>query len=228
MTSSPSYLRRVADEILLLIESHQADLDALDRVAADGDHGATFVMAWRSVSHAMSRCESDDPCILLRTAAEAFASVGGSIGPLWGLALLEASRDMGAGESPDSAVSAGIAAMQEIGRSSPGDKTLLDAAIPAGRAFAASLSAGHVLADALDAGRQAAWTGMESTVTLEARRGRASRLPDRSRGHIDAGAASMALVWEAAARAHGLSPRSPHLNVSGRGSKMCDSPSHDA
>src|SRR5579863_6734515 len=84
------------------VESHQGELDRLDAVAGDGDHGATMVMGCRAVTEAVAAAltrspppsPSLSPSETLRTAASAFASVGGSTGPLWGTALLRAARSL--------------------------------------------------------------------------------------------------------------------------------------
>jgi dihydroxyacetone kinase-like protein len=78
--------------VLERTEAVQGQLDRLDAVAGDGDHGVTMVLGWRAVCAALERSRPDFPRDALRVAAEAFADVGGSAGPLWGTALLRAAR----------------------------------------------------------------------------------------------------------------------------------------
>jgi phosphoenolpyruvate---glycerone phosphotransferase subunit DhaL len=197
-------VRAVFADVARAIEEHQAELDRLDAVAGDGDHGATMVMGLRAVTQAPPDGD-EPPAELLRMAAARFASVGGSTGPLWGTALLRAAQSLGAAERADLAAvaAAAEAAAQGIadrGRCAEGDKTLLDVMAPAARALSAAAANGAdpatAAAQACDAGR----AGLEATRALEPRHGRARLASERSRGHEDAGAASAVLVWETAAR----------------------------
>jgi dihydroxyacetone kinase len=189
------------------VESQRGELDRLDAVAGDGDHGATMVMGCRAVTDAVgapgTRSPSPSPSETLRIAASAFASVGGSTGPLWGTALLRAARSLDA--NPDGtdavplAVEAAAVGMAERGRSSEGDKTVLDVVGPAARELARRVRGGQGLPDALQTTAAYAGRAAEATAEMTPRRGRASRLPDRSVGHIDPGAASAALIWRVGA-----------------------------
>ena len=112
-------VRAVFADVARAIEEHQSELDRLDAVAGDGDHGATMVMGLRAVTAALP--DGEEPVAeLLRIAAVRFASVGGSTGPLWGTALLRAAQSLeGAGTADLSAIAAAAeAAAQGIGRAS--------------------------------------------------------------------------------------------------------------
>lgn len=189
------------------VEAEQARLDGLDAVAGDGDHGATMVLGMRAVVTALP-APGASPHDVLREAAEAFSSVGGSIGPLWGTALLRAARAAEGHATLDAPVLAAMLAaavdgLQERGKSEPGDKTLLDVMQPSAVAFAAEAASGTDAA--LAAGLRAARVGLEQSAALPARRGRARRLVERSVGATDPGAASACLAWETAARLADLS-----------------------
>jgi dihydroxyacetone kinase-like protein len=204
MPSDSTKLIVLSEAVRAAIEANQEALDGLDAVAADGDHGATMVMGWRAVSAAVADRGDEPPAAVLRAAASAFASVGGSIGPLWGTALLRAARavdgcDPLSAEDGLRAVQAAYEGMAERGRSEEGDKTLLDVAGPASRELAVRLGAGEDPAAALRGAADAAEEAAEATAELTPRRGRARRLADRSRGHVDPGGASTALVWRVAA-----------------------------
>jgi phosphoenolpyruvate---glycerone phosphotransferase subunit DhaL len=196
-------VRAVFDDVARAIEEHQADLDRLDAVAGDGDHGATMVMGLRAVTEALP--DGDEPVAeLLRIAAVRFASVGGSTGPLWGTALLRAAQSLGGAETADlSAIAAAAeAAAQGIadrGKCAEGEKTLLDVMAPAARALSSGAASGADPATAAAQACDAARAGLEATRALEPRHGRARLASERSRGHEDAGAASALLVWETAA-----------------------------
>jgi phosphoenolpyruvate---glycerone phosphotransferase subunit DhaL len=186
------------------IEARQSELDRLDAVAGDGDHGATMVMGWRLVAEATSSSDGLQPADTLRKAAAAFASVGGSIGPLWGTALLRAGQAVDGKQALEPgdglrAVEAAAAGIAERGRSEEGDKTLIDAIAPATRELGECLKAGADPAEALRAASSRAAEAAAATASLAPRRGRARRLSERSIGHVDPGAASAAIIWGVAA-----------------------------
>jgi phosphoenolpyruvate---glycerone phosphotransferase subunit DhaL len=192
-------------ELLGVVEREQARLNQLDAIAGDGDHGATVVMGLRAVVAALPADPDVPASTLLRGAAERFASVGGSTGPLWGTALLRAAQSLEGGQGSDlaalaSAAEAAAAGIAMRGRCEEGDKTLLDVMAPAARALRAAADAGSAPAQAAERARAAAAEGLAATRQLTPRRGRARRFGDRSLGHEDPGAASALLAWEVAAR----------------------------
>ena len=195
-------------ELLSAVEAEQARLDQLDAIAGDGDHGATVVMGLRAVVASLPAEPELPPAALLRLAAERFASVGGSTGPLWGTALLRAAQSLERSQASDlpalaGAAEAAAAGIAMRGRCEEGDKTLLDVMAPAARALRAAADAGLTPAEAAARARSAAAEGLTATRDLIPRRGRARRFGDRSLGHEDPGAASALMVWEVAARCAG-------------------------
>jgi dihydroxyacetone kinase-like protein len=197
-------------ELLRVVESQQARLDQLDAIAGDGDHGATVVMGLRAVVTSLPPASDLPAAELLRLAAERFASVGGSTGPLWGTALLRAAQSLQGNVGADLAAMAGAAEAAAAGiamrgRCAEGDKTLLDVMAPAARALRAAADAGLAGSEAAVRARAAGAAGLEATRELTPRRGRARRFGDRSLGHDDPGAASALLAWEVAARLSGAS-----------------------
>lgn len=206
MAASYDDVVRFLIEIRNVMEANQTSLDELDAVAADGDHGATMVMGWRRVAAAAGEDRERSVGQLLKDAGAAFADVGGSIGPLWGTALLRAGRTVGDVGSLDvalaaEAVTAAVEGIAERGRSREGDKTLLDVMAPASRAFVSISERTGSPTEAISAALAAASRGLRETTQLAAVRGRARRLSERSVGHPDPGAASAYLIWRAAAEA---------------------------
>jgi dihydroxyacetone kinase phosphoprotein-dependent L subunit len=200
MTRAAAFFR----DVEIAIEEHREELDRLDAVAGDGDHGATMVMGWRAVNVAVGAAPGETDAETLRTAAHAFASVGGSIGPLWGTALLRAARTLDGTDSADprticSAIAAAVAGIAERGRSREGDKTLLDVVGPSSRELTRRVDGGEPLEQALAAVAEYATDRATATQDLTPRRGRARRLAGRSLGHVDPGAASAALIWRVGA-----------------------------
>jgi dihydroxyacetone kinase-like protein len=129
------------------------------------------------------------------------STVGGASGPLWGSALRRAGRAVGDGalDGPAlvGALDAALTAVRELGAAEPGDKTMVDALGPAVAALRERLDAGDALPDALAAAADAADEGARATAPMQARKGRASYLGERSVGHQDPGATSTALIIRA-------------------------------
>jgi dihydroxyacetone kinase-like protein len=139
------------------------------------------------------------------------SSVGGASGPLWGSAFRHAGRTLGDAAEWDAAqllaaLEAARDGVVELGAAAPGDKTMVDALTPAVDAMRASLDGGSSLPAAVAAAAEAAEEGARATVPLQARKGRASYLGERSIGHQDPGATSVALVIRALERAVAREP----------------------
>jgi dihydroxyacetone kinase-like protein len=140
--------------------------------------------------------------ILTAVGAAVMSSVGGASGPLWGMAFRRAGQQAGSASEIDGPTLAlvldqMIQAIRGLGKADVGEKTMLDALMPAATALRASVDAGADLADALTAAREAAEAGAQATIPLQARKGRASYLGERSIGHQDPGAASAGLIVRA-------------------------------
>lgn len=201
--TSQTFRRWVQESAHVLAEQRQRLTD-LDAAIGDADHGVNMDRGFKA---AVSRVESlpDDasPGAIVRTMGAAIMSgVGGSSGPLWGSALRRAGQDLGEAAEVDGAMLAGaldgaVQAMQRLGGAQPGDKTMLDALTPAVGALRAGLEDGRSLEDALTAACIAAEAGRDATIPMQARKGRASYLGERSIGHLDPGATSAAIILRA-------------------------------
>jgi len=185
----------------------QADhLTQLDAAIGDGDHGINMNRGFAAVGKALAgQPDSLPPGRVLILAGKTLVStVGGASGPLWGSFFRAAGRALGSEESVSAealraALAAGVAAVRDLGAAAPGDKTMVDALVPAIDALGAELEAGAPLAAALERAAGAAADGARATVPLQARKGRASYLGPRSIGHQDPGATSTALIFQALA-----------------------------
>lgn len=178
------------------IQAHAQELTDLDAAIGDADHGTNMQ---RGLSAVMAALPAEgDPAALLKSAAMTMISkVGGASGPLYGTAFLRAATAKAGREEWTitdlrAALEAAYGGLLERGKAQPGDKTMLDAWRPALDALAAGTPA--------DAA-QAARAGADATQPLVARKGRASYLGERSVGHLDPGAVSSALMFEALAQA---------------------------
>jgi phosphoenolpyruvate---glycerone phosphotransferase subunit DhaL len=151
----------------------------------------------------------DDIGALLKAVGMALvSSVGGAAGPLYGTLFLQMGTASAGREELDldgwtAALEAGVNGVQARGKAEPGDKTMIDALLPALEALRAAVDDNSGSADALRRSADAAAEGMRATIPLEARRGRASYLGPRSVGHQDPGATSAQLLLAVAAGTFG-------------------------
>jgi dihydroxyacetone kinase-like protein len=194
-------------EIGAAVRAQRDQLTQLDAAIGDGDHGTNMVRGFDAVEKALAGRGEDAPGQVLITCGKTLvATVGGASGPLWGSALRRAGRSLGDAPEIDGArlaraLEAALAAIQELGAAEVGDKTIVDALQPAITALQTALGTGELLVAALEAAAAAAEEGARATVPLQARKGRASYLGERSIGHQDPGATSTALIMRALVRA---------------------------
>jgi dihydroxyacetone kinase-like protein len=194
------------------VHERSAWLTELDAAIGDGDHGINLDRGFGLVVARLDAQEAQllpAGVVLAEAGRVMLGSVGGASGALYGRALARAGAaipepDVRAGDVLPldvivRAFEAAVEAIAALGRSGPGDKTMLDALIPALGALRASAGAETSLGEALQRAAQAAEVGLEATRPLVARRGRASYLGERSAGHLDPGAASSALLVRALA-----------------------------
>ncbi|WAB84899.1 dihydroxyacetone kinase subunit DhaL [Microcella daejeonensis] len=186
-------------------EQNKAYLTALDSAIGDADHGTNMA---RGSAAVLAKLEASPPSTmgeLGKTAGMTLVSaVGGSAGPLYGTFFLRLGASIGDAAELDAAtlaaaLRAGVEGIVARGKAEAGDKTMVDAWLPALAAMDAAVASGASLVDALAAARDAAAAGRDATEPLVARKGRASYLGERSAGHIDPGAASTALLLDALA-----------------------------
>ena len=177
----------------------------LDAAIGDADHGANMDRGFQAVLKKLPELADKDIGAIFKTAGMTLVStVGGAGGPLYGTFFLQAGT-IAAGKTELSladwtaALEAAIRGVMARGKAAPGDKTMLDALLPALEALKKSANAGEELASALQASAEAARQGMLATIPLVARKGRASYLGERSAGHQDPGATSSYLLLQAAA-----------------------------
>ncbi|MER8913404.1 dihydroxyacetone kinase subunit DhaL [Mesorhizobium sp. M0761] len=199
---------RLAAMFAAIADAMSADRDrlcALDGVIGDADHGIAMELGFAAARDAVGALDTGatDPTILLNTAAKSFLNaVGASSGPLYATAFMRgAAAVKGKATLDDAHAVAMFQAMargiQDRGKAEPGEKTMIDAWAPAATAAGEALAAGKGLAGSLAAAAEAAKAGAEATKTMIATKGRASRLGERSLGHMDPGAASAVTVIEA-------------------------------
>ena len=184
------------------IEAEKAYLTELDNVIGDGDHGINLARGFGEVEKKLDSLKDKEPGDVLKTVGMTLVStVGGASGPLYGTgfmklgAALKGKADV---TVPDflEGLQAAIEGIMQRGRSAQGEKTMLDAMIPAKEAMEAKWAETSDAKAAFAAGVAAAWAGVEFTKTIAATKGRASYLGERSIGHQDPGATSFTMLLE--------------------------------
>lgn len=169
-------------------------LSELDTPIGDGDHGGNMVRGVKALQESLAEDEFDSAADVFKTAAKALmGKVGGASGPLYGSAFLQISKSLADGDDLLEALEAGRDGITKRGKSSVGDKTMVDVWTPA----LELLADGDVSTDDL---AQLA----EDTKELKAKKGRASYLGDRSVGHIDPGAMSSVYFFQALVEAEAV------------------------
>jgi dihydroxyacetone kinase-like protein len=176
---------------------NRARLTELDSAIGDADHGSNMDRGFTAVQAELATRSPADIGGIFQTAAAALVrNVGGAAGPLYGTFFLRAAtaaagKDQLQPADVAAVFAAGIEGIKQRGKAEPGDKTMLDALLPAREA----LQNGGTLQSAAEAAEQ----GMRATIPLQARKGRASYLGERSIGHQDPGATSAWLLVKTAA-----------------------------
>jgi dihydroxyacetone kinase-like protein len=185
------------------MQEHREELVRLDTAIGDGDHGTNMDRGMRKALEKLDGQEQADAGMVLKTVAMALvSSVGGAAGPLYGTLFLQmgtalpGKQDVGL-EEYAAAWRKGVEGVQARGKAVPQDKTMLDALLPAVEA----LEGASELDSGLWAAADAAQRGMQDTIPLIARKGRASYLGERSQGHQDPGATSSYYLCQTAADA---------------------------
>lgn len=193
------------------VGEHRDRLTELDSAIGDADHGANMDRGLTAVVAAVDASPPADPAALLKQVGMTLVSkVGGASGPLYGTLFLRMAGAAGAGPLDGAgfarALRAGLDGVVARGKAERGDKTMLDALIPACDALDAALAGGGSLGAGLRAAAAAAEGGRDATIPMLARKGRASYLGERSVGHQDPGATSTALLLDAAVTALAADP----------------------
>ena len=189
------------------VAENKAYLTELDSAIGDADHGINMDRGFTAVAGKLDGLAGAGPDIgaALKTVGTTLVStVGGASGPLYGMFFMQMGGAVAGKESLTleefaGAYETGLGGVLRIGKAEPGDKTMVDALIPARDALRAAIADGASDADALARMADGAEQGMLATVPLVARKGRASYLGERSAGHQDPGATSTHLLLRSAA-----------------------------
>ncbi|KMS88263.1 MULTISPECIES: dihydroxyacetone kinase subunit DhaL [Streptomyces] len=189
------FFRRWMTTAAAAVSREAERLTALDSAIGDADHGSNLQRGFTAVTAVLEKEAPDTPGAVLTLAGrQLISTVGGASGPLYGTLLRRTGKALGDAaevgeEELAAALRAGVEGVMTLGGAAPGDKTMIDALVPAVDA----------LGTGFGAARAAAEEGARATIPLQARKGRASYLGERSIGHQDPGATSSALLIAALA-----------------------------
>ena len=206
-TAETAALDRWVRSFALLVAENKDLLTDLDAAIGDGDHGTNMDRGMRAVVTALDDTTPAAASALLNKVGITLVStVGGASGPLFGTFFLRVGASLG--DTSDislaqlaTAFRAGLEGIVARGKAEAGDKTMYDALAPAVNALDSAVSEGMDKAEALKLALIAAESGRDATTPMLARKGRASYLGERSVGHQDPGATTVALLVAAATRA---------------------------
>ncbi|CAO1653310.1 dihydroxyacetone kinase subunit L [Salinibacterium sp. NG22] len=186
-----------------LVTEKQSYLTELDSAIGDADHGSNMVRGMNAVVEKIGAEPATAADALLKSVGMTLVtSVGGASGPLYGTLFLRMGVNAGPVAELDAAalgaaLRAGLEGVVARGKAEAGDKTMFDAIAPALDAWDAAVADGADVAAAASVALAAAEKGRDATEPLVARKGRASYLGERSAGHIDPGATSSTLLFQA-------------------------------
>ncbi|MDI9833127.1 MULTISPECIES: dihydroxyacetone kinase subunit DhaL [unclassified Streptomyces] len=184
------FFRRWMTATAASVDREAEHLTALDSPIGDADHGSNLQRGFAAVTAALEKEQPQTPgAVLILAGRQLISTVGGASGPLYGTLLRRTGKALGDAAEVDAeqfaqALRTGVDAVTTLGGAAPGDATMIDALVPAVEA----------LGDGFAAAATAAREGAEATTPMQARKGRASYLGERSIGHQDPGATSSALL----------------------------------
>lgn len=201
MPATVSDVVKCLSKMIDVLQENKEYLTELDSAIGDADHGINMDRGFQAIAKKLPELGNmtDIGAILKACGMTLITTVGGASGPLYGTAFLQAGTALVGKQElePGDVLVAGEAALKGVvmrGKANLGDKTMVDALTPAIAALKEALAAGANAAEALEKASAAAEAGMKGTIPVQARKGRASYLGERSIGHQDPGATSSFLL----------------------------------
>ena len=182
------------------VRANHEELSRLDAATGDGDHGSAMLRAVEAAEKAMQDNPDAEGAAVFKAMAWAMmGAAGGAPGPLFGSLFMGMGTAIGDDDLDCPAVAtmfeAGLAKLQKQTKAQPGEKTMIDALVPAIEAIRATAEAGEDIGAALAASAAAAAMGAEATKDMLAKHGKARNLGERTLGHVDPGATSVACMF---------------------------------
>jgi dihydroxyacetone kinase phosphoprotein-dependent L subunit len=194
--------RKMAERIIAAIEENKAWLSEIDGAVGDGDHGINMAKGLSQVKAKLDTVPDNTSEALNFVGMSLMNNIGGAMGPIYGTFFMRMAKPIKGKEEVEkqdllSMLKGALEGVKQRGKAEPGDKTLVDTLNAAHQEYAKALDQGCDFSDAVDTMIKSAKEGMEATEDMVAKKGRSSRLGERSRGTIDAGAASCYLILKA-------------------------------
>ena len=196
-------MSKLVEDIAAVVRASADELTELDRAIGDGDHGANLRRGFDAVAELAPELEAMPLGAALQKAGMTLVmKVGGASGPLYGSLLMGIGKSLAGGPQSGvpnpseiaDALQVGVDMVRQRGKSDVGEKTMLDVLVPVCEALRTGSSQSLPVPRILDAVSDAAGRGLESTRAIQARKGRASYLGERSVGHLDPGARSSQVI----------------------------------
>lgn len=194
---------KIVRKIVSQIHENASYLSEIDGATGDGDHGINMNKGFMMANDRIQ--DTDSFSDALKTLGKTLVNdIGGSMGPIYGTLFLKLSRTFKKGEIItaeifEEALKNVKEGLMDLAGAKPGDKTLVDTVVPAYEQFKKANEEGASFKECLERLKEGAETGKESTKDMVAKLGRASRLGERSKGHLDAGATSCCIILKAMA-----------------------------
>ena len=203
MQIKPADYVEYIEQISKVINTQGEYITALDAATGDGDHWLNINIGYQGLVEKAEqlKAESSFQALLKSLAKMIMTKMGGTSGALYGSMYLAAAREVATADCMDAellgrVLSAWAKAIMDRGNAAPGQKTMVDALVPAAQAYENAMQRGADEQTVLQEMAKAARAGAESTKQMEASRGRASNQPGRGIGHLDPGAVTMAIQLE--------------------------------
>ena len=196
-------MSKLVEDIAAAVRASAEELTELDRAIGDGDHGANLRRGFDAVAELAPELDAMPPGAAFQKAGMTLVmKVGGASGPLYGSLLMGIGKSLSGGPQSDvpslseiaDALEAGADMVRKRGKSDVGEKTMLDVLVPVCEALRTGSAQSLPVPRILDAVSDAAGRGLEATRPMQARKGRASYLGERSVGHLDPGARSSQVI----------------------------------
>ena len=194
----------IVSNLIEAIQDNKQYLSDLDGMVGDGDHGINMNKGATLCAEALEKNPGNLAHFLEVLSKTLMGAIGGAMGPLYGMFFQGMAKACEGKDTIDSVtfeemLKSGEAGIRDVSEAKVGDKTMMDTLIPAITAYSTAVCSGQDFIESLAAMRAAAIAGRDSTKDLIAKVGRSSRLGERSRGVLDAGAVSLCLILESIA-----------------------------
>jgi dihydroxyacetone kinase-like protein len=199
---------KVLFDLIDAVQANKQYLSDLDGAVGDGDHGVNMNKGFTLCREDLETSPGNLSYGLGVLSKVLIMKIGGAMGPLYGSLFKSMAAALEGADTIDAAVfgralALGREGVGKVSSAVPGDKTLIDVLVPAETAYRAALEAGEPFQVCLERMAEAARKGRDATKEMVAKVGRSSRLGERSRGVLDAGAASCCIILETMARSVG-------------------------